>query len=108
MRLSRVLSEAAVLNPELMEEARRRLQRRFIQQRANAKNRGIEWCLTFGEWRDWWLESGHVDERGRCRGEWVMGRAGDTGPYALENLRCLRAEDNVAQQNYLRTGGYGS
>jgi hypothetical protein len=105
-RLGRAIAETAALNPELMLEATRRLDLRFRQQRSNAGNRGISWQLTFEEWRDWWLATGHVDERGRCTGQWVMARPFDSGPYALGNLQCLRAEDNVSQQNELRAGEY--
>lgn len=105
-RLSRLIDQAAELNPDLMTDVRRRLDRRFVQQRANAKNRGISWGLTFEQWRDWWLATGHVDARGRERGQWVMGRPFDSGPYELGNLLCLRAEDNVRQQNELRAGEY--
>lgn len=105
-RLSRAISDTAALNPDLMVDVTRRLKRRFVQQRANAKNRGISWQLSFDEWRDWWLATGHVDQRGRQRGQWVMGRPYDSGPYVLGNLLCLRAEDNVAQQNELRPGEY--
>jgi hypothetical protein len=105
-RLARVLADTAGLNPELMVEATRRLKRRFLQQRASATYRGVEFQLTFEEWRDWWMATGHVDERGKYRGQWVMGRPGDQGPYAIGNLRCLRAEDNVTEQNELRAGEY--
>lgn len=105
-RLAKVLTESADLNPELMRDVTRRLKRRFIQQRANARNRGVSWELTWDEWRDWWLATGRVDERGRMRGQWVMGRPYDSGPYAIGNLMCLRAEDNVRQQNELRAGEY--
>jgi hypothetical protein len=99
VRLSRVLEQAGGMNPDLMVEARRRLRRRFVQQRVNAKNRGIEWRLTFEEWRDWWLLTGHVDERGRHRGQWAMARPGDVGPYELGNIVCMRAEDNSREGN---------
>lgn len=105
-RFARVIAETAAMNPELMLDATRRLGRRFIQQRANARNRGISWSLSFEQWRDWWLATGHVDERGRLCGQWVMGRPYDSGPYELGNLLCLRAEDNVSQQNELRAGEY--
>jgi hypothetical protein len=105
-RLNRLISQAEVLNPELMLEATRGLRREFLQQRANARNRGIDWCLSFEQWRDWWLATGHVDERGRLRGQWVMARPFDSGPYEIGNLLCLRAEDNVRQQNELRAGEY--
>jgi len=105
-RLAKVIEQAAALNPELMRQVTRRLARRFVEQRASAKYRGVEFRLTFEEWRDWWLSTGHVDERGRHRGEWVMGRRGDSGAYEIGNLKCMRAEDNVTEQNHLRAGEY--
>lgn len=105
-RFSRIINETAALNPELMVDVTRRLKRKFLTQRTNAKNRGVAWDLSFDQWRNWWLATGHVDERGRLRGQWVMARPYDSGPYALGNLLCLRAEDNVTQQNELRAGEY--
>jgi hypothetical protein len=104
-RFNRLITETAALNPELMIEATRRLGLRFTQQRANAKCRGIEWRLTFEQWRDWWLATGRVDERGRLRGQWVMCRPGDVGAYELGNIRCALAEDNVTERN-VRMGEY--
>jgi hypothetical protein len=88
-----------------MIDCTRRLERRFIQQRANARYRGIDWDLTFDQWRDWWLATGRVDERGRLRGQWVMARPGDVGAYAIGNIKCMRAEDNVTERN-VRIGEY--
>ena len=105
-RFARLIDETAGLNPELMRDATRRLERRFLQQRASAKYRGVEFRLTFEQWRDWWLATGHVDERGKLRGQWVMARPGDAGAYEVGNLECMRAEDNVRQQNELRAGEY--
>lgn len=105
-RFSRLIAETAALNPELMIDATRRLELRFLQQRASAKYRGVEFRLTFDQWRDWWLATGRVDERGKLRGQWVMARCGDRGAYELGNLQCMRAEDNVSDQNALRAGEY--
>jgi hypothetical protein len=105
-RFARLIAETAGLNPDLMRDATRRLERRFVQQRASAKYRGVEFRLTFEQWRDWWLATGHVDERGKLRGQWVMARPGDAGAYEVGNLECMRAEDNVRQQNELRAGEY--
>jgi hypothetical protein len=102
VRLTRACG-AAALNPELMRDITRRLRRKFLQQRTNARNRGIDFRLTFEEWRDWWLATGHVDERGRLRGQWVMARPGDRGAYELGNIICLRAEENVSVGNATRT-----
>jgi hypothetical protein len=105
-RFARLISDTADLNPELMRDATRRLERRFLQQRASAKYRGVEFRLSFEQWRDWWLATGHVDERGKLRGQWVMARPGHSGAYEVGNLECMRAEDNVRQQNELRAGEY--
>ena len=105
-RFSRLINDTAALNPEFMLDATRRLERRFLQQRASAKYRGVEFLLTFEQWRDWWLATGHVDERGKLRGQWVMARHRDSGAYELGNIKCARAEDNVREQNALRPGEY--
>lgn len=105
-RFARLIAETATLNPDLMIEATRRLKHRFLQQRASARYRGVEFRLTFEQWRDWWMATGHIDDRGKQRGQWVMGRPFDSGPYEVGNLVCLRAEDNVSQQNELRAGEY--
>src|ERR1035437_6539679 len=103
-RFERLISDAAALNPQRMIEARRRLKRRFLTQRANGKSRDIVWRLSFDQWCAWWIETGHIDERGRERGQWVMARPFDSGPYEIGNLVCLRAENNVTQNHKLRAG----
>jgi hypothetical protein len=105
-RLNRLIVETEALNPDLIRDVARRLKRKFLTQRANARYRGIEWRLTFEQWRDWWLATGRVDERGRLRGQWVMCRPGDRGAYELGNIKCALAEDNVTEQNMLRPGEY--
>jgi hypothetical protein len=105
-RFDRLIDQSAALNADLMRDVTRRLERRFIQQRCSARYRGVEFRLTFEEWRDWWLATGHVDERGKLRGQWVMARPGDVGAYELGNLQCMRAEDNVRERNAQRPGEY--
>jgi len=68
-------------------------------QKDNAKRRGIAFLLTFDQWRDWWLETGHYPERGRGKGKYVMARVNDAGPYELGNIKCLRYEVNAAEVN---------
>jgi hypothetical protein len=72
--------------------------RAFTQQRANASLRGIGWNLTFAEWWSIWDESGKWDERGRDG--YVMARHGDTGPYAVGNVKIIHAGQN--QSEYIR------
>lgn len=69
--------------------------RQFQVHRASAKERGIEFKLTFEEWDQWWKDSGHYHERGKGIGKYVMARKGDIGPYAIGNLECLLHGDNI-------------
>lgn len=98
-RLTQAIELTEQLNPQLFVDATRRLKRRFINQRNSCKYRGVEFRMSFEDWRDWWLASGHVDERGKLRGQWVMARRFDAGAYELGNIECKRAEDNVSERN---------
>lgn len=51
--------------------------------------RKIEFLLTFDEWLLIWIDSGHLHERGRKRGQYVMARNDDIGPYAIGNIRIV-------------------
>ena len=53
---------------------------------SNAKKRNVEFLITFEEWIDIWLKSGHWHERGHKRGQYVMSRYGDQGPYKVGNV----------------------
>ena len=68
--------------------------RKFTMHRANAKSRSVAFELTFDEWLAWWKDTGHYHERGKRRGQYVMGRKGDVGPYALGNIECVQAQVN--------------
>lgn len=72
---------------------------KFVQQRNNAKRRNIDWQLTLGEWWQIWEASGKWDERGRGSG-YVMARHGDTGPYAVGNVKVINGREN--QSEYIR------
>lgn len=64
-------------------------------QKNGAKGREIEFLLTFEEWLKIWVDSGHLYERGRNRGQYVMLRSGDKGPYSVENVRIALNSENV-------------
>lgn len=68
--------------------------RAFNEQRRNADIRGVGWELTIHEWWGLWEESGKWPERGRRRGEYVMARNGDVGPYKIGNVRIATVEEN--------------
>ena len=64
----------------------------YVKHKSKAKKRGVEFLLTFEEWRDWW--GSDWDQRGRTKNKLVMGRYGDTGPYALGNIYKTTQEGN--------------
>ncbi len=65
-----------------------------------AKKRSIEFLLTFEEWLKIWVDSGHYFERGCRKGQYVMVRKGDNGPYAVGNVRITTVEENRAEQKH--------
>ena len=67
----------------------------FNAQKAGAKRRAIPFLLTFEQWLEVWTQSGHWHERGRKRGQYVMARPGDQGPYELGNVEIVRSETNL-------------
>lgn len=72
-----------------------KLRHLFNVQKGVAKHRGIGWDLSFEEWHLIWIESGHLHERGKGRGKYVMARHNDIGPYKIGNVRvCLHEVNN--------------
>jgi hypothetical protein len=76
---------------------KRNLRRYFTDQKRSSKERGIEFLLTFDEWLKEWVDSGHLHERGRKKGQYCMARFGDTGPYAVGNVKIILHSDNVVE-----------
>jgi hypothetical protein len=71
---------------------------KFKQQRNSAKARGVEWLMTFEEWWGVWDASGKWSQRGHRDGQYVMGRHGDTGPYAVGNVSIITSNENHSVQ----------
>jgi NUMOD3 motif len=76
----------------------RRLRQAFRDQRNVAKARGIDFLLTFEEWLNFWQDSGRLFERGRKEGQYCMARFGDTGPYALGNIKIIKHSENSSER----------
>ena len=76
--------------------------RRFKQQQSQAKVRGIEWRLEYWEWLQIWQDSGHLEERGTGKGQWVMGRNGDAGAYETGNVKIICVETNNSEAQKIR------
>ncbi len=71
----------------------------YVSQIGSSKKRGIGFLLTFEEWCDIWIKSGHLDERGRGLGKFHMARHGDTGPDAIGNVKIIPGSQNISEAN---------
>ena len=66
----------------------------YAKQKFGAARRRIDFLLTFGEWLQIWVDSGHLLERGCRKGQYVMARFGDKGPYAVGNVKIVTCNVN--------------
>ena len=74
--------------------------KRYHQHAAHAGERGIEFELTFEEW--WAIWEPRYAERGPRRGQFVMCRQRDTGPYAADNVRIDTVSGNAGEAKQVR------
>lgn len=74
----------------------------FMRQKASSKRRGIEWNLSFDEWLTVWIESGELANRGSCKGQFVMARVQDAGPYEVGNVEIKTCSKNISFSNTQR------
>ena len=74
--------------PKRIDDIERAMRRAYIGQRCRAIGRGIAFEFTFEEWRRWWLTDDRWQNRGRCKGQFVMARRNDNGPYSPDNVYC--------------------
>lgn len=65
------------------------------QQRAKRKK--IPFELTFEQWYDTWIKSGHYHEKGTKRGQYVMSRYKDQGGYTIDNVYIQTVGDNTKE-----------
>lgn len=77
--------------------------RRFKEQRANARRRGIPFCFELDEWVEWWIKNlgpGWLKKRGPKGHKYCMARKGDKGPYCWGNVECVTCNVNHSTGNY--------
>lgn len=70
---------------------------KYYNQMRNAMNRGIEWAITLKEWWETWESSGVYEQRGINKGQYVMARFNDVGPYAVGNVYITTTEENLKE-----------
>jgi hypothetical protein len=68
------------------------IRHKYNCQKTHAKIRGIEWHFTFESWLEWWGED--IVNRGPYKGQLVMARYNDIGPYHPDNVYKSTTSDN--------------
>lgn len=73
---------------------------KFTNKKLNARRDGIEFLLTIEQY-DFLLKKANItiEQVGRGRGKFCLGRYGDVGPYSLENCRFITQEENLKEQS---------
>jgi hypothetical protein len=71
--------------------------RKYQTQYDNAKYhaihiRNIDWQFTYDTWVEWWGED--ITKRGPYKGQLVMARNGDIGPYHPDNVHKVTSTEN--------------
>lgn len=61
-------------------------QRLVSYRRVDAAGKPIEFKLTFEEWVQIWIDSGHAAKMGRGKGKYCMSRLNDLGNYEIGNV----------------------
>lgn len=93
--------------PQYSIEQLRDFRERWAEHRRRANRMQIVFRLTFHEWLKIWIDSDHLENRGR-RGQfaYVMSRFGDKGGYEIGNVEIKTHAENMAEGNRLkpRTG----
>ena len=73
--------------------------KKFNAHKSNARRRNIDFCMTFEQWTEMWVESGKWEQRGRGADKYCMCRVGDVGPYSVENVFIGQGKQNVSDGN---------
>ena len=70
--------------------------RRYHAHKCVARQRKVEFDLTFDDWYTIWINSGHYPNRGAGKGKYVMSRVNDIGPYKVGNVFIQPFEKNIS------------
>ncbi len=70
-------------------------EKRYLQQRAQARMRKVPFTLTLTEWIKIWADSGKWEQRGIGKNQYCMSRVGDTGGYEVGNVFIQLSSNNV-------------
>lgn len=95
---------AKTLNDGLGLKATGTKSRAYHQQKNSARNRAIDWKLTFPEWWGIWQSSGKWPLRGRGIDRYCMARIGDDGAYEVGNVAVVTNAQNIHDGYVVRNG----
>jgi hypothetical protein len=68
---------------------------KYYTQRRESIKRGIDFQFSFEDWIQWW--GNDIVNRGRCKGQLVMARYKDQGPYHPDNVRKATCSENATE-----------
>jgi len=68
---------------------------KYNNAKLSAKQRNIEWLFDFDSWIEWWGNDLHL--RGPKKGNLVMARFNDQGPYHPNNVKKITVEENIRE-----------
>jgi len=71
----------------------------YALQKHHAKQRGIEWKLTFDEWLQWW--GNDLPNRGRGHDKLQMQRYHDAGAYEIGNIKKGYPKENIKTRDVI-------
>lgn len=71
--------------------------KQYWNHQQRAKRKGVPFLLTFEQWCQIWLDSGHYHEKGTKRGQYVMSRFNDIGPYSIDNVKIQTVGENTRE-----------
>jgi hypothetical protein len=74
----------------------RQLSAAYTTHRSNSVTRNTPFLMTFGEWLKVWMESGHLQERGRQRGQYYMALALSGRKLSPEHCAKISASNKAA------------
>ena len=77
---------------------------KYVVHKVGAQMRGIDFCFSFNEWLQFWLDSKHWYERGNKKGQYCMSRYNDEGPYRADNVFIQLHGENSRQAHTGKIG----
>lgn len=69
----------------------------YKNQRFNSIRRDIPWEFKLWDWYVIWRDSGKLPFRGRKKGQYVMARFNDVGPYSKDNVKIITCSENIIE-----------